>query len=158
MHRQYTTYIKQNAIITISWYLATCFGRDRPSSGQQSKKKLACRWPDTAETCSQISPNCNYCILFDVCCVLTVHNVLYRFYNTQRNGLSQMYCLPFSYRMYKLYHRSPICTMLHHLYLLCTSLHTAAFQTTVCTSDISSLVLVYYSTVTMNFNQKLYGF
>ena len=30
MHRQYTTYIKQDAIITIRWYLATCFGRDRP--------------------------------------------------------------------------------------------------------------------------------
>ena len=24
-------------------------------------------------------PDCNYCILFDVCCVLTVHNVLYKF-------------------------------------------------------------------------------
>jgi len=24
----------------------------------------------------QISPNCNYCILFDVCCVLTVHNIV----------------------------------------------------------------------------------
>jgi len=34
MHRQYTTYIKQDAIITIRLYLATCFGRDRPSSGQ----------------------------------------------------------------------------------------------------------------------------
>jgi len=34
-------------------------------------------WPVTAETCSQISLNCNYCILFDVCCVLTVHNILY---------------------------------------------------------------------------------
>ena len=34
MHRQYTTYIKQDAIITIRRYLATCFGRDRPSSGQ----------------------------------------------------------------------------------------------------------------------------
>jgi len=34
MHRQYTTHIKQDAIITIRWYLATCFGRDRPSSGQ----------------------------------------------------------------------------------------------------------------------------
>jgi len=34
MHHQYTTYIKQDAIITIRWYLATCFGRDRPSSGQ----------------------------------------------------------------------------------------------------------------------------
>jgi len=26
--------IKQDAIITIRWYFATCFGRDRPSSGQ----------------------------------------------------------------------------------------------------------------------------
>jgi len=26
--------IKQGAIITIRQYLATCFGRDRPSSGQ----------------------------------------------------------------------------------------------------------------------------
>jgi len=34
MHRQHTTYIKQDAIITIRWYLATCFGRDWPSSGQ----------------------------------------------------------------------------------------------------------------------------
>jgi len=44
--------------------------------------------PITAETCSQISPNCNYCILFDVCCVFTVHSILYRFDNTQRDGLS----------------------------------------------------------------------
>jgi len=34
MHRRNTTYIKQNAIITIGWHLATCFSRDRPSSGQ----------------------------------------------------------------------------------------------------------------------------
>jgi len=34
MHRQYTTYIKQDAIITIRLYFATCFGRGRPSSGQ----------------------------------------------------------------------------------------------------------------------------
>jgi len=33
-HRQYTTYIKQDAIITIRLYLAACFGHDRPSSGQ----------------------------------------------------------------------------------------------------------------------------
>ena len=32
--------------------------------------------------------NCNYCILFDVWCVLTVHNILYRFDNTQWDGLS----------------------------------------------------------------------
>ena len=47
-------------------------------------------WPVTAETCSQISPNCNFCILFDVCCVLTVHKILYRFDNTQRDGVSQI--------------------------------------------------------------------
>jgi hypothetical protein len=34
MHRQYTTYIKQDAMITIRWYLVSCFGRDRPFSGQ----------------------------------------------------------------------------------------------------------------------------
>jgi len=34
MHRQYTTYIKQDAIITVKLYLATCFGCDWPSSGQ----------------------------------------------------------------------------------------------------------------------------
>jgi len=34
MHRQYRTYIKQDAIITVRLYLATCYGRDRPSSGQ----------------------------------------------------------------------------------------------------------------------------
>jgi len=28
------TYIKQDAVIKIRLYLATCFGRDRPSSGQ----------------------------------------------------------------------------------------------------------------------------
>jgi hypothetical protein len=62
MHRQYTTYIKQLGDI---WLHVS------------------------AETCSQISRNCNYCILFDVCCVLTVHNTLYRFVNTQRDGLSK---------------------------------------------------------------------
>jgi len=45
-------------------------------------------WPVTAETYSQISPNCNYYILFDVYCVLTVHNILHKFDNTQRDGLS----------------------------------------------------------------------
>ena len=53
-------------------------------------------WPEdgpvTAETCSQISPNCNYCILFDACCVLTVHNILYRFDDTQRDGLFRICC------------------------------------------------------------------
>jgi len=34
MQRQYKTYIKQDAIIKIRSYLATCFGRKRPSSGQ----------------------------------------------------------------------------------------------------------------------------
>ena len=75
-HSQYTTYIKQDSIITIRWYLSTCFGCDRPSSGQlrTTTKVLylnccsyfAWRWPVTAETCSQISPNCNYGILFGV--------------------------------------------------------------------------------------------
>ena len=49
------------------------------------------RWQVTAETCSQILPNCNYCILFDVCYVLTVHNMLYKFDNAQRDGLSQIH-------------------------------------------------------------------
>jgi len=44
--------------------------------------KLAWRWSVTAETCGQISPKCNYCFLFDVCCVLTVRNTLYRFLAT----------------------------------------------------------------------------
>jgi len=34
MNRQYTAYNKQDVIITIRLYLATCFGRDRPYSGQ----------------------------------------------------------------------------------------------------------------------------
>jgi len=68
MNRQYTAYIKEDAIIRITYYLAT--------------------WPVTTETCSQILPNCNYCILFDVCCVLTVHNILYKSDNSQRDGLS----------------------------------------------------------------------
>ena len=34
MHRQYTTYIKQDAIITIRLYLVTWFGRNQLSSGQ----------------------------------------------------------------------------------------------------------------------------
>jgi len=34
MHSQYTTYIKQDGLITIRLYLATCFGRDRPTSGR----------------------------------------------------------------------------------------------------------------------------
>ena len=38
-----------------------------------------------------MSTNCNYRILFDVCCVLTVRNILYVFGNTQRDGLSQIY-------------------------------------------------------------------
>jgi len=38
---------------------------------------LAWRWPVTFETCSQVLRYCNYCILFDVCYVLTVHNIYY---------------------------------------------------------------------------------
>jgi len=41
MHRQYTTYIKQGAVIIIRWYLAICFGRERPSSGHLVCLKMA---------------------------------------------------------------------------------------------------------------------
>ena len=93
MYRQYKTYIKTRCNSTIRLYLATCFGGDRPSSGQlrtilRYGKNI---FTVTAETCSQIYPNCNYCILFDVCCVMTVHNILYKSDNTQRDGLSQIY-------------------------------------------------------------------
>jgi len=101
MRRQYTTFLKKR-----SNYFATCFGQSRPK--HVAKYHLIviivsclmyvvyvifgymfCPWP--AETCSQISPNCNYCILFDVCCLLTVHNILQRFHNKQRDGLSKKY-------------------------------------------------------------------
>jgi len=48
-----------------------------------------------AETRSQILPNCNYCILFDVCCVLTVHNMLHKFDNTQGDGLKKKFKMGF---------------------------------------------------------------
>jgi len=54
-----------------------------------------------AETCSQILPNCNYCILFDVWSVLTVHNVLYKFDNTQRDGLSLFLKKEFAFTKYE---------------------------------------------------------
>jgi len=53
------------------------------------------------ETCSEILPNRNYCILFDVCCVLTVHNILNEFDNTQRDGLSQIYSRNYQYQCTK---------------------------------------------------------
>jgi len=63
---------------------------------------LAWIWPVTAETCSQILPNFNYCVLFDICCVLTVHNMLYRFDNTQLDGLTQIWEISaFSWFYYK---------------------------------------------------------
>jgi len=41
MHCQYTTYIKQDAIIKIRWYLVICFGRDRPEEGWSRPKHVA---------------------------------------------------------------------------------------------------------------------
>ena len=79
---------RQDAIITIRLYLAACFGRKWSSASKLrtalrgSKDstqldpillalklsfnvvhKFSCSWPDTAETCSQKYPNCNYCFL-----------------------------------------------------------------------------------------------
>ena len=58
----------EGLIVVLSW----------PEDGQSRPKR------------SQILPNRNYCILFDVCCVLTVHNILHKFDYTQRDGLSQI--------------------------------------------------------------------
>jgi len=59
--------------ITIRWFWLHVSA----VTGHLQANYLAWRWPVTAETCSQISLNCNYYILFDVCCVLTVHNILH---------------------------------------------------------------------------------
>ena len=45
---------------------------------------MAWRWPVTAETCSKISPNCNYYILFDVCCVCMIFFLLTRLWRCNR--------------------------------------------------------------------------
>ena len=66
MYRQYTTYIKQDAIITIRLYLATCFGRDRPSSCQ------------LRTTINPLTPNDPYrgrtTPLTSKCCILYIYS------------------------------------------------------------------------------------
>jgi len=52
---------------------------------------LAWRWPFTAETCSQNNLIVINAYQLYVCCVLTVHNILYKLDNTQRDGPSQIY-------------------------------------------------------------------
>ena len=52
---------------------------------RQRSKHVAVMWPD-----------CIYCITILIyCCVLTVYNTLYKFVNTQRDGLSlkKRYCI-----------------------------------------------------------------
>ena len=102
--------LRQDAIITIRLYVATCFGRKRPSSGQlrtilrYSKNivtvikifllylNIVLSWPEDGRLRPKHVATYNliviiaYCL--NVCCVLTVQNILYKFDNTQRDGLS----------------------------------------------------------------------
>jgi len=63
-----------DAIITIKLYLATCFGRNRPSSGQVI-------WPENGRLRQKHVAKYNLIVIIasslDVCCVLTVHDILY---------------------------------------------------------------------------------
>jgi len=82
MHSQYTTYIK--TIFTIRLYLAACFGRDRPSSGQLivTLINVVLSWPEDGRSRPKHVAKYNLIVIItsclDVCCVLTVHNILYK--------------------------------------------------------------------------------
>ena len=82
---------RQDAIITVMLYLATCFCRDRPSS-DQLRTMLRCstiypnvvlRWPEDCRSRPKHVAKYNQIVIivscFDVCCVLTVHIILYKF-------------------------------------------------------------------------------
>jgi len=97
MYRQYTTTSRQDAIITIRLYLAKCFGRDRPSSGQLRTilRYNKNGWPEDCRSGPKHVAKYDLIVIIasclDVCCVLTVHNILHKFDNTQRDGLSQIF-------------------------------------------------------------------
>ena len=65
-----------NIKFTIRLYLATCFRHKRPSSGQ-----LIRNWPEDGRLRPKHVAKYNLIVIIasclDVCCVLTVHNVLY---------------------------------------------------------------------------------
>jgi len=88
---------RQDAIITIRLYLATCFGRNRPSSGQlrtilrYSKSNIlfllylniVLSWPEGGRLWLKHVAKYNLIVIIasclDACCVLMVHNVIYKF-------------------------------------------------------------------------------
>jgi len=77
---------KQDAVITVRLHLDTFFGRDRPSSGQLRTTLRLVSWPEDGRSRPKHVDKHNLIVIiascFDVSCVLTVHNVLYRFGNT----------------------------------------------------------------------------
>ena len=89
VNTQYTS--RQDAIITIRLYLATCFGRNWPSSGQLRTiirySKNSTQWGPISFKDGRLRPKhvakynliVNTASCLDVCCVLTVHNILYKF-------------------------------------------------------------------------------
>jgi hypothetical protein len=90
---------------------------------------------------------CNYTIYEEmhmnvifVPCNKLVHNI----YTLRTEVTSSSLC--------KLYHCSPIWIIVHHMYLLRTSFHRTALQTTILTSDILYTSLFYCKAV--NFTQK----
>jgi len=84
--------------------LATCFGRKRPSSGQLRTilrySKNSAQWDPISFTLKLDRPKhvAKYNLIviiascLDVCCVLTAHNILYKFDNTQGDGLFKNAC------------------------------------------------------------------
>jgi len=81
---------KQYAIITIRLYLATCLGRYRPSSGHLRSTVLTylnivLSWPEHGRSWPKHVAKYYLIVIiasyFDVCFVLTVHNILYKLQN-----------------------------------------------------------------------------
>ena len=101
---------RQDAIITIRLYLATCFGRKRPSSGplrtilrysnnNNNNNNILLylnsvhNGPEDGRLRPKHLAKYNLIVIIasclDVCCVLTVNNILHKFDNTQRDGLKE---------------------------------------------------------------------
>ena len=78
--------------------MGTCFGYKRSSSGQLRRilrySNIVLNWPEVGRLRPKYLTKFNLIVIIasylDICCVLTVHNILYKFDNTQRDGLSQV--------------------------------------------------------------------
>ena len=90
---------RQDAIITIRLYLATCFNCERPSSGQLRTIlryfNIVLSWHEVGRSRPKHVAKYNLIVIIasflDICFLLTEHTIVYKLWYTQRDGLSRIY-------------------------------------------------------------------